>query len=286
MSIVESFLDIISELISGENTSRQHADIRRIKPILVKQMKSQDNSIAVAAASKLRKTRDSYRDLTGGRDDRNTFVAAKWTNFTNEKFSGANLEGADLSGLWFKFKNADLSAANLQNTNLNDTYMDYANLSRANLREAYMEEVHLLGANLQHANLERANISIGHLHGADFSFANLQGANLRDARMHEVNFFSANLAGVYLEYANFTNANLENANFDGADWGEPYKGQFSITLPDGTKFTSEKDIERFTNPMHPKFWRPISPVVWGDGVVIKNNNNPEHLNLHSNSYKY
>jgi hypothetical protein len=38
----------------------------------------------------------------------------------------------------------------------------------------------------------------------------------------------------------------------------------TVTLPDGTNWTSDTDMMRFTDPAHPQFWRsdePNSPAI-------------------------
>lgn len=90
----------------------------------------------------------------------------------------------------------------------------------------------------------------GSLYGADLKGANLKGAQL----------FDVNMAGVDL-----SNANLKGANLSGADLRETrlVRGHVEdITLdeqtmlPDGSRWTPDTDIERYTNPEHPDFWQP------------------------------
>ena len=50
------------------------------------------------------------------------------------------------------------------------------------------------------------------------------------------------------------------ANLTGADFAEDTR------LPDGTHWTPDTDITRFTDPDHPRFWRsddPESPAYGG-----------------------
>lgn len=111
-------------------------------------------------------------------------------------------------------------------------------LWRANLRSG-----DLGGANLREAHLWRAD-----LRGANLTLANLQGAGL----------FEANLHGAYLRRADLRDAvlcesNLEGAHLLGARLTE------KTSLPDGTAWTPSVDLERFTNPQHPHFWRSDNP---------------------------
>jgi hypothetical protein len=49
-------------------------------------------------------------------------------------------------------------------------------------------------------------------------------------------------------------ANLQGADLTGAKFDE------NTTLPDGTKWTPDTDMTRFTDPEHPEFWR--SDIKW------------------------
>lgn len=88
---------------------------------------------------------------------------------------------------------------------------------KLDLRGTDLRKENLLGANLRGANLQESN-----LEGVDLGGANLEGANLRDARLDAVNLEGADLRGAY--------------------------------LPDGTNWTEDTDVTRFTNPDHPDFW--------------------------------
>jgi hypothetical protein len=98
---------------------------------------------------------------------------------------------------------------------------------KLDLRGTDLRKENLMGANLRGANLQESN-----LEGVDLGGANLEGANLRDARLDAVNLVGANLQG----------ANLEGVDLRGA------------CLPDGTNWTEDTDVTRFTNPDHPDFW--------------------------------
>ena len=74
--------------------------------------------------------------------------------------------------------------------------------------------------------------------------ANLKGANLLFADLRLVDLKEANLQQVDLR-----EAKLQQANLEGAEWDE------KTIMPDGTQWTSNSDLRRFTNPNHPRFWR-------------------------------
>jgi len=137
---------------------------------------------------------------------------------------GAYLLDADLQG-------ANLIGANLQGADLFSAKLQRATLFRANLQVA----------NLFQANLQEARLIGGNLQGAFLDGTNLQGATL----------FQADLQGASLEFANLREANLQWANLNE-----------NTTLPDGTKWTPDTDMARFTDPDHPDFWQPDAEVSW------------------------
>lgn len=75
----------------------------------------------------------------------------------------------------------------------------------------------------------------GALVGEDLSFCRFQGANLE----------KANLEGANLYFANLMGARLNGARFDE-----------KTRLPDGTYWTADTTMLRFTNPTYPDFWYP------------------------------
>jgi hypothetical protein len=122
---------------------------------------------------------------------------------------------------------------------LTDGSLQGAFLARANLQGASLAEAKLEGANLQ-ANLQGANLVRANLEGAVLMMANLEGARL----------IWANLEGAFLQEANLEGAFLPGANLQGAKFND------ETTLPDGTKWTPDTDMTRFTDPDHPDFWWP------------------------------
>jgi hypothetical protein len=118
-------------------------------------------------------------------------------------------------------------------------------LRQAWLQGAQLPGVDLIGADLQGAFLASANLQEAFLEGANLQWAilvraNLQGAALSDAKLQKASLARANLQG-----ASLLGANLQDAEFNGG-----------TTLPDGTNWTPDTDMTRFTDPDHPDFWRP------------------------------
>lgn len=150
-----------------------------------------------------------------------------------EHLAGVELQDADLH-------DANLCSAKMQDAILTKTNLKDANLSGVNLFQANLSDANLFGTNLRNATLIRANLSN----------ADLQGVHVNDADMRR-----ANLSGAIMRFTDLRGTNLENANLSNinADW-QYVDMDKSTTLPDGTKWTPDTDITRFTDPNHPNFW--------------------------------
>lgn len=110
----------------------------------------------------------------------------------------------------------------------------YGWLEDGSLRNARLHGANMEGIDLWKADLGGANLFSANLRGANLSWSDLEGAGLRGADLRGVDFYSANLR----------NADLHDAVFDE-----------NTTLPDGGTWTPRIDMEQFTNPEHPDFWR-------------------------------
>ena len=130
-----------------------------------------------------------------------------------------------------------------------------ANLRMANLSEAHLSQADLRGCSLDQANLRGAYLGQADLRGADLLYAKLQGAHLSEA----------NLRGAYLGEADLRRAALDGANLQGAQMlNANLEGIFirrGTILPDGTEWTPDTDMERFTKWGHPDFWPPSRPPI-------------------------
>ncbi|MCB9457880.1 MAG: pentapeptide repeat-containing protein, partial [Anaerolineaceae bacterium] len=108
--------------------------------------------------------------------------------------------------------------------------------------------------------------------------ANLASVDLTSANLVSANLYEANLENAHLGEAKLQHANLEGANLQGMilmsvalEHGEPiYRNpEFdeNTILPDGTQWTPDTDMTRFTDPNHPDFWRSVfkgSPAYRSD----------------------
>ncbi|GAB4508465.1 MAG: hypothetical protein OHK0046_00970 [Anaerolineae bacterium] len=165
----------------------------------------------------------------------------------------ANLEGVQL---W----SADLAEAELMESNLCEANLHRANLEGAALWGANLRGAEMMAARLHKANLRKADLSSAKLWQADFSEAVLEHADLRGANLRNANLRHALLQRASLEGATFLKANLQGADLSHA--------RFDTTtiLPDGSAWSPEVDMGRFTNPQHAHFWRPgfddSDPPTW------------------------
>lgn len=115
-----------------------------------------------------------------------------------------------------------------------------SDLSGASFAQALMTGMILHSANLSNASFRDANLTSSDLTQADLSNANLQYAVLTNARLPRSDLQGANLRG-----ANLQSTILTNTLFDE-----------NTRLPDGTYWTPDTDMARFTYPEHPDFWNP------------------------------
>jgi uncharacterized protein YjbI with pentapeptide repeats len=119
-----------------------------------------------------------------------------------------------------------------------------ADLSGAALEAAHSAYADLRGANLANANLPSADFFTSDLRGATMQRANLRGADLNAANLENADLRGADLRGAYLEWTNLRSANLTGS------WLDP-----TTSLPDTSHWNPASDLERFTDPQHPQFWR-------------------------------
>jgi hypothetical protein len=184
------------------------------KEQLIAQMGSSDNTLALQAIKQLR-AKGWFRD-----------GSLRGVQLRQANLQGAALAKADL-------ERAILQEANLTKAYLGETILRVANLQGAILCDANMRNVILTQANLVGADMRRAYIPDSDLRAANLSQTNLRGTNL----------WQAKLDGANLQGADMRDANLYGTQFDN-----------TTTLPDGTNWTPETDMSRFTHQEHAQFW--------------------------------
>jgi hypothetical protein len=222
-------------VIDGLSRGHARADERRR---LILQMGSDDNTLAKEAVRLLR--------LLGWLENGALRRITLWKANLNEvDLRGANLDRACLESA--SLAGANLYQTHLQRAELNEADLRGAYMRQADLQAAAMKQVNLQGADGKQASLQRANLVGAALGGADLSEADLRRADLRWANLREVRLFEANLQGANLAGANLERASLIEARFDE-----------KTTLPDGSPWTPDTDLTRFTDPAHPAFWRSDS----------------------------
>jgi len=158
---------------------------------------------------------------------------------------------------------------------LSDGSLQEIDLRAANLENADLYRADLQGANFQFAMLKNASLKKANLVGADFSRtkawgakcykADLRAANFTDSRLYRADFTSADLqqadfTDAVLEGANLTEANLRGAVFVNTVFLTDKASPETVTLlPDGSKWTPNSDMSRFTDPEHAEYWCPHTP---------------------------
>jgi len=212
---------------------QEHRRIEQLKKDLVRNAGKSTNSVAKDAVDDLR----HYGWLTGENG------LLKGT-----KLWDANLEGAKLGQA--NLKDAELVNANLGGAKLWVSNLKGAKLTGANLKGADLVNANLGGAELWVSNLKRAKLTGANLKGATLMGANLEGVTLMGANLGGATLTDANLKGAKLGQANLKGANLTGANLQDTTL------YTSTTLPDGTKWTPDTDMTRFTDPDHPDYFQP------------------------------
>ena len=99
------------------------------------------------------------------------------------------------------------------------------------IRCAYLIGTKLQSTNCNFANMRFAYLVGTELRGAKMRFADLYKADLRFAKLQ-----GADLRGAVMNFADLQGADIGNAKFDER-----------TVLPDGTKWTPEVDMAKFTN---------------------------------------
>lgn len=250
------YTTIIGVLITIFVLDRQaeRRETKRVREQLIRELKSGVDDISKRAAEELY---DQGWVTDGSLEGRVLYVAnaenVEWrqarlknTQFDRANFQDTDLSFADLRNTYLvceNLKNVSLHQANLEGAELSSTNLENAILSRANLRHAELRKADFTGATLRRANLE----------GACLKHTNFREAMLDETNMRNTYLFGAKLFETYLTDADLTGAEMCYADIDTAKFRE------STILPDGNRWAKDTDMERFTNPSHPQFWRSDDP---------------------------
>lgn len=138
--------------------------------------------------------------------------------------------------------------ADLFKANLKSAIIGSANMANAKLLFVNLEDADLRGANLAESNIRESFLKNAKLGEVDFTNSNLEGTKLEGADLHGANLAQANLDYSNLQGANFYNTKLEETKL------------YRAILPDGTLWTTEADMERFTNPDHPDYAETLEKI--------------------------
>lgn len=133
--------------------------------------------------------------------------------------------------------------------------------SHLDLSGAELAGANLAGANFQHTNLSGANLQGADLSHAGLRWANLADADLRDADLRGVFLWEADVCNALLDGASLAGASLIGTDFSVAHWQK-------LTLPDGSSWSANCDLRRFTDPRHPQYEEALAAtnslrLEWG-----------------------
>lgn len=238
----------------------EETEIRR----LIRQMRSRHNYLALQALEQLgervstgavRGKSFAFADLTGA------YIAdadCYKTNFFHTRLIGGTVSHSNCASA--NFEMCDLTASTLSRTNFANSCFRGATIIHANVDNCDFEEANFYNFNRNLPPETPIQVTFGssRFDKCDFRHAWLRHSNfifcsmkLADLEFADMKFTEGNI--------DFTDANLERVKFQAA-----YLPM--STLPDGSVWTEETDLERFTNPKHPDFWRsdnPDSPAYRG-----------------------
>ncbi len=247
---------------------RRWQEARDHRAVLIARMGSQVKSVALEAAQAVREA----GWLVDG--------SLREANFTHAWLSGAVLDHADLRRASFLearlrgaiFAWADLRGATLREANLEGASLFLANLEGASVSRSNLRGAVLRGAYMSHADLRYANLFQAELCRADLRDALLKATFFRQAKLHQADLRNAHLERADLQGADLRGAQLGGASLHGAELQGALLGDAvfdaSTVLPDGTSWTPETDLARFTDPAHPTFYTYRRPPDWA-GIVLE-----------------
>ena len=267
---------IIDRYYASRDRQRREKDRQRqerqetaeLKRRLVRESRSRSNAKAIAAVEML----SDKGWLTGehgllkgahllGANLQNADLS--WANLTGASLWSANLRDAHMYNA--QLQGAELRCANIESANLGEANLQGANLEEANLKGASMWEANMENANLSEANLEQANMNDARLNGADLSFATVSSAQLTGANLQGTNLSLAKLENALLWCAELQGANLRHASLPDAI-GFLDKSEYNdapdkvATMPDGTRYTEDMCLDKFTSPANPDFEETLQRV--------------------------
>jgi uncharacterized protein YjbI with pentapeptide repeats len=203
-------------------------------------------------------------------------VRRGWHRGENSFLKGINLSGANLEGAFLP--NANLQGAKLDHTNLAGAFLEdadfrHVNIEDANFRGAQLNrarfsdvntadfrdaEMHfvkfesksvILYCNFENVTLSGVTISRTHWKLCNLRNADLAEADFSDAILDDIDFQNADMSWIILKKARLYGSNLQGVNLEEAEFDA------ETILPDGTHWTRETDMSRFTDAAHPNFWR-------------------------------
>lgn len=126
--------------------------------------------------------------------------------------------------------------------NVSKTFQELLSKSREEILGLNADEGVLYQQDFYKADLRCADMRQT-LQETDFYKANLQGADFRGAFVLKCNMSETDLTGALLRGARF-----HSTEFSGS------------TLPDGTLYSDNSDLARFTDPGHPAYWKTQNKV--------------------------
>lgn len=134
----------------------------------------------------------------------------------NDKLMGANLAGANLSGL--DFRGQFLPGTNFQGCNLDGADFSHSELQGADLQKTSAKGARFEAADLSNIKAAGANFSSGEFDRSNMQAADLQGADFSNARFSETSMDHSNLKNASFNGATMVEGSIESADMKEADF--------------------------------------------------------------------
>lgn len=246
-NVYTELLSVVATIVVVDQLNRRRAR-EELKNRLFNELRSPATGQGTAALAWLRREGWLDKDIFKGLD----LYRVNWENaylgelnLEEASLSGANLKGANNVRLdenkeeitpEISFQETDLYRANLENAELYDTSFYGTCLIKANLQHSQF-----VGVSFRVASADNADFRSSVFLNVDFSGAKLMYADFSGAGFFSVDFKYAYMRSVNLLGAYLADTNIEEATLPDA------------ILPNGEKWSSTIDMEKFTNSSHPEF---------------------------------
>jgi uncharacterized protein YjbI with pentapeptide repeats len=244
-NIYVTVVGAIGTVLIIDQRAEQRA-IRQRKEELIQQLGSDVDGFAAEAARLLRQKGWLKDGSLAG-------VDLEYAKLCDAVLRDAHLETAKLTG-------ANLDDASCGGINLHRAELWFASLRGTDFIEADLRQAEICHVNMQSACLRHANAEAALLFGSNMRYVDAHQANFQNAELMETVLYGADFSGANLTNVHFYRAKFYSRNADNTELEPPAKFDVNTIMPDGTHWTPEVDLDRFTDPKHPQYFESTVPL--------------------------